>query len=134
MLFFAARRYLESVAAGRPTLVIFEDIHWAKTSELELLEYLATYMRDAPVMFIAPARPELLDTRPTWGSGLVAQTAIALEPIADSEATVLASHLVRSMGEQAVDVGRLVEVAEGNPLFLEELRLRSQISGTEPFL
>jgi class 3 adenylate cyclase len=121
LLLFAARRYLESAAAARPTLVIFEDIHWAKTSELDLLEYLATYMRDASVMFVAPVRPELLDTRPTWGSGLVAQTAISLEPIADSDAAALASHLVRSVGEQPVDVDRLVEVAEGNPLFLEEL-------------
>jgi class 3 adenylate cyclase/tetratricopeptide (TPR) repeat protein len=121
LLLFAARRFVESTAAGRPTLLIFEDIHWAKTSELELLEYLATYVRDAPVMFVAPARPELLDMRPTWGSGLVAQTMIPLDPLANPEATALASHLVRSVREHSVDVGRLVEVAEGNPLFLEEL-------------
>jgi class 3 adenylate cyclase/tetratricopeptide (TPR) repeat protein len=121
LLFFAARRFVETSAVRRRTLLVFEDIHWARSSELDLLEYLATYVRDAPVMFIASARPELLDTRPTWGSGLVAQTTIPLDPLAVSEAAVLASHLVESSGKRSVDVARLVEVAEGNPLFLEEL-------------
>ncbi|HEX3326059.1 MAG TPA: AAA family ATPase [Actinomycetota bacterium] len=121
LLLFAARRFVESTAAERPTLLIFEDIHWAKASELELLEYLATYVRDTPVMFVAPARPELLDMRATWGSGLVAQTMIPLDPLGNADATALASHLMRSVSEHSVDVGRLVEVAEGNPLFLEEL-------------
>jgi tetratricopeptide (TPR) repeat protein len=121
LLFFAARRFVECTALARPTLLIFEDIHWAKTSELDLLEYLATYVRDAPVMFVAPARPELLDTRSSWGSGLIAQTTISLHPLATSESAVLASHLVDSVGEDRIDVSRLVQVAEGNPLFLEEL-------------
>jgi tetratricopeptide (TPR) repeat protein len=121
LLFFAARRFVESLAASQRTLLIFEDIHWAKTSELELIEYLATYVRDAHVMFIAPARPELLDARPSWGSGLAAQTMISLEPLAESDAAVLAGHLADSLGGETVDITRVVEVAEGNPLFLEEL-------------
>jgi class 3 adenylate cyclase/predicted ATPase len=121
LLFFAARRFVESMALARPTLLVFEDIHWAKMSELELIEYLATYVREAPVMFVAPARPELYDARPTWGSGLVGQTTIPLNPLPAPEAAVLASYLVHSVGEQSVDVSRLVEVSEGNPLFLEEL-------------
>ena len=121
LLYFAARRFVEATALARPTLLIFEDIHWADSSELELIEYLATYVRDAPVMVIAPARPELLDIRPAWGSGLVAQTTVVLDPLTESDAATLASHLVNSADGHSVDVMRLVEVAEGNPLFLEEL-------------
>ncbi|MEA2461418.1 MAG: hypothetical protein QOH90_1595, partial [Actinomycetota bacterium] len=121
LLFFAARRFVEGMATSQPTLLIFEDIHWAKTSELELIEYLATYVRDSQVMFVAPARPELLDTRPSWGSGLVAQTLISLEPLPESDAAVLAGHLIRSVAGDSDDVDRVVEAAEGNPLFLEEL-------------
>jgi class 3 adenylate cyclase len=121
LLFFAARRFVECAGTATPTLFLFEDIHWAQRSELELLEYLAKYVRDAPVMLLAPARPELLDAHPTWGSGLVAQTMIPLDPLAATDAAALASHLVRSAAERNVDIERLVEVAEGNPLFLEEL-------------
>jgi class 3 adenylate cyclase/tetratricopeptide (TPR) repeat protein len=119
LLFFAARRFAEATALGRPTLLVFEDIHWAQTRELDLLEYLATFTRDAPVLFVAPARAELLDLRPGWGSGL-AQTTIALDPLGEAAAAELAGHLLAAAGE-AVDPTRLVEVAEGNPLFLEEL-------------
>jgi class 3 adenylate cyclase/tetratricopeptide (TPR) repeat protein len=119
LLFFAARRFAEATALVRSTLLVFEDIHWAQTSELDLLEYLATFTRDAPVLFVAPARAELLDLRPGWGSGL-AQTTIALDPLGEAAAAELAGHLLAATGE-AVDPTRLVEVAEGNPLFLEEL-------------
>jgi class 3 adenylate cyclase/tetratricopeptide (TPR) repeat protein len=119
LLFFAARRFAEATALARPTLLVFEDVHWAQTSELDLLEYLATFTRDAPVLFVAPARAELLDLRPGWGSGL-AQTTISLHPLGEADAAELAGHLLAAAGE-AVDPARLVEVAEGNPLFLEEL-------------
>jgi class 3 adenylate cyclase len=121
LLFYAARRFLECLAAETPTLLVLEDIHWAQPSELELLEYLATYLRDAPVLLVTPARPELLDSRPAWGGGRVAATTILLDPLGAADAAVLASHLVRTAAGDTVDVARLVEVAEGNPLFLEEL-------------
>lgn len=121
LLFFAARRFVEASSVAGPVLLIFEDIHWAQASELDLLEYLATYVSEAAVMFIAPARAEFLDARATWGSGPISQTTISLDPLSGSDATVLASHLVGSPGERSDEVNRLVKAAEGNPLFLEEL-------------
>jgi class 3 adenylate cyclase/tetratricopeptide (TPR) repeat protein len=121
LLFFAARRLVECAALMRPTVFVFEDIHWADGSELDLLSYLGQHVRDAPAMLVATARPELLDAHPTWGSGLVAQTTIPLEPLADDAAEMLASCLVEAAGAGTVDPTRLVGVAGGNPLFLEEL-------------
>ena len=72
-------------------------------------------------MLVAAARPELLDAQPTWGSGLVAQTTIPLDPLQSQEAEALAAQLVQSAGDAPFDLARLVEVAGGNPLFLEEL-------------
>ncbi|MGE5274764.1 MAG: ATP-binding protein [Verrucomicrobiota bacterium] len=120
-LFFAARRFVECLGLAQPTLVVVEDIHWAKPSELELLEYLGQHVRDTAVAMIALARPELLDTHPTWGRGLVAQTTIPLEPLTSEDARQLAIHLLGARGDAEPDVNRVVEVAEGNPLFLEEL-------------
>jgi class 3 adenylate cyclase/tetratricopeptide (TPR) repeat protein len=121
LLFLAARRLVECLGLAQPTLVIFEDIHWAKPSEIELLEYLAKHVQDTSAVLFALARPELLDSQPTWGSGLVGQTTIPLEPLSPGEAGTLATHLLAAVGDGTADVQRLVEVAEGNPLFLEEL-------------
>ncbi|MFL5951729.1 MAG: ATP-binding protein [Gaiellaceae bacterium] len=117
-LFFAARRFVESFALQQPTVFVFEDVHWADASELELLAYFAQHLRDAPALLVATARPELLDADSGWGSGLAAQTTIPLEPLTAAAAHSLAVSLV---GDGEVDPARLVDVAGGNPLFLEEL-------------
>jgi serine/threonine protein kinase/tetratricopeptide (TPR) repeat protein len=119
-LFFAVRRVFEGLSATRPSLVLFEDLHWADRSQLELLEYLCAHVRDAPVLFVVLARPELEQLRPTWGTGAIGQTMIPLEPLSPTDAVSL---LTAAAGSPiaAADVGRLVETAGGNPLFLEEL-------------
>src|SRR4051794_5378149 len=117
-LFFAARRFIEAFALRQPTVFVFEDVHWADASELELLAYFAQHLRDAPALLVATARPELLEADSGWGSGLAAQTTIPLEPLGADAAHSLAASLV---GDGEVDPARLVDVAGGNPLFLEEL-------------
>ena len=116
LLMFAARRFVECAALAQPTVFVFEDVHWADASELALLTYLARHTRDAPALLVATARPELLDVEPTWGTGLGAQTTLPLEPLGEDDARTLAEQLV-----VGVDPARLVDVAGGNPLFLEEL-------------
>src|SRR5215210_3152742 len=119
LLFYAARRLVENLGSAAPTLLVFEDIHWAKSSELDLLEYLAKHVHETPVLVVALARADLLDLRPGWGSGLVAQTTIPLEPLGEDDARALVSQTLGT--GSAAELARLVEVAEGNPLFLEEL-------------
>ncbi len=120
LLRYGARRFLESLGLERPTLVVFEDIHWARPSELELLEYLATQVRDTSIVLIALARPELLDTHPSWGGGMAAHTTIPLNPLSSDDAALLATHVLAGAA-RGPEVARLVELSEGNPLFLEEL-------------
>jgi predicted ATPase/class 3 adenylate cyclase len=119
-LFFSARVFVESLAMSFPTLLLFEDIHWADASQLDLLETLASRVRDVPVLFVALARPELLTERPTWGGGLPAYTALPLDPLTEGSSRELAEQLLAvsgvSEGAQAV-----VENSDGNPLFIEEL-------------
>jgi class 3 adenylate cyclase/tetratricopeptide (TPR) repeat protein len=120
LLLYSARRLVEQLGGERPTLFVFEDVHWADTGQLDLVEYLAARASDAPVVFLALARPELIDERPTWASGLHAQTTIALDPVsADHAATIVGSLAGEELVEDTLE--RLIEVAEGNPLFLEEL-------------
>jgi class 3 adenylate cyclase/tetratricopeptide (TPR) repeat protein len=119
LLFFAARRFLECVGLEQPTVLVFEDIHWAQASEIALLEYLSQHMRESPVMLVAAARPELLDEHSTWGVGLAAQTTIPLDPLQGEDAAALATQLLPDRSES--DLARIIETAGGNPLFLEEL-------------
>jgi class 3 adenylate cyclase len=120
-LFFSARVFVESLALDTPTMLLYEDIHWADASQLDLLETLASRVRDVPVLFVALARPELLTERPSWGGGLPAYTALPLEPLTPAASQELVAHLLE---DPALREGRAHAVAqsgEGNPLFLEEL-------------
>jgi predicted ATPase len=65
---------------------VFEDIHWADASQLDLLESLASRVRDVPVMFLALARPELMESRPTWGAGLMSHTSMQLYSLSSEDA------------------------------------------------
>jgi class 3 adenylate cyclase/tetratricopeptide (TPR) repeat protein len=129
LLFFAARRFIECVGLARPTVFLSEDVHWAQRSEIALLEYLAQHLRDSPVLLVATARPELLDAHPTWGGGLAPQTTIPLEPLRADDAGMLASQRAGA-GVAAQELQRIVEVAGGNPLFIEELASSLEERGT----
>ena len=119
ILFLAARRFVESLARAAPTALVFEDLHWADEGTLDLVEMLAARVRDVPLMLLVLARPELLDMRRGWGGGLPAYTALPLQALAHDDAVALAEQL---LGPSAAGTAkRLVEIAEGNPLFIEEL-------------
>ena len=119
-LFTSCRRLIEGLARQDSLLLVFEDIHWADATLLELIEFLATRLRDSPVLVLTLARPELHDTRRTWGTGLTAYTSVALAPLSDASALELAQHhLTRLPGTD--HAGRLAAMAGGNPLFIEEL-------------
>jgi class 3 adenylate cyclase/tetratricopeptide (TPR) repeat protein len=123
VLFLSVRRFVEALAAEHPLLLVFEDIHWADASLLDLIEHLAARLRDVPLLILALARPELLQTRPTWGGGLLSYTTLPLEPLNAANTRELALRLLRedSVDVDAELVARLGETAEGNPLFIEEL-------------
>jgi predicted ATPase len=120
-LFFSARRLVEALATKRPTVLVFEDIHWADDGMLDLLEVLASRVRDVPLFLLAPARPELLERRPTWGGGLPGYTALLVEPLGEEHARELAAQVLQQMQKPSHESGEIGLVGEGNPLFIEEL-------------
>jgi predicted ATPase len=125
---FAFRRLVESIGATTPLVLIFEDIHWAEPPMLDLIEYLATWTRDAPVLIVCPSRPELLDTRPAWGSGRMEASRISLEPLTEEESRSLLGALLTVEDLPAALRQRVLDRAEGNPLFVEEV-VRMLIEG-----
>ena len=109
---------LEHLARDRPLLVVVEDIHWAEPTLLDLLEHIADWSRDAPFLFLCPARPELLDGGPAGAAGANATT-VLLEPL---PAMPPAGSSRAFRGGGPAGGGREADpgAAEGNPLYVEE--------------
>jgi class 3 adenylate cyclase/tetratricopeptide (TPR) repeat protein len=119
--FWAVRRVLESLARKHPLVLVLDDLQWAEPTFVDLVEHVADWARDAPLLVLIMARPELLDARPAWGGGKPNATSVLLEPLGESDAADLLWNLVdpATVGESTAT--RILRVADGNPLFVEEL-------------
>jgi class 3 adenylate cyclase/tetratricopeptide (TPR) repeat protein len=118
---WAVRKRLEAAALERPLVVLFDDAHWGEPTFLDLIEHVADLSRDAPILMLCLARPELLEIRPGWGGGKLNATTILLEPLDASETDELIDRLLDGE-ELAPDlVARIRTAAEGNPLYVEEM-------------
>jgi predicted ATPase/class 3 adenylate cyclase len=117
---WAAREWAEQLAGVQPLILVFEDIHWGEDPLLELIEHLATWVRESPLLLITLARPELLNIRPGWAGGRMRATSIELDRLRESEARELIDVLLPGDGLPELVRANLLEKTEGNPLFVEE--------------
>jgi predicted ATPase/DNA-binding SARP family transcriptional activator len=118
---WAARRLLATLARSRPVVVVLDDLHWAEPMLLDLIEHVADWTRDAPLLLCCVARPELLDARPDWGGGKFNASSILLEPLDTAHCATLIDNLLGRADLSPSVKLQLGETAEGNPLFVEEL-------------
>jgi predicted ATPase len=118
--FWAVRRLFEALARAGPLVVVIDDLHWAEPTFLDLIEHVAKYSRDFPILFVCIARPELLDKRPGWGGDKLKATSIVLEPLSEAECRELISNLLDRAPLPPAAESRIAGAAEGNPLFAEE--------------
>ena len=129
-IFWSVRKALERRGRERPLALVVEDIHWAEPTLFDLLEHLVDWTRDAPLLLLCLARPDLIDVRPAWGGQPQAET-FTLEPLSQAESDELIEELV-GRSQLAVDTrARISEVAAGNPLFVEQL-LAMLVEGGDP--
>jgi class 3 adenylate cyclase/predicted ATPase len=122
------RRLLERVAGERPLVCVFDDIQWGEELFLDLVEHVADLSRDAPILLLCMARPELLERRSGWAGGKVNATTVLLEPLDSDETTAL---IARLGGFDPALAGRIREAAEGNPLFVEQMVALVKESGRD---
>lgn len=118
--FAAWRRFLEAVAADRPLILVFEDVHWAGATLLEFVEYLVDWATNLPFLVVCTTRPELFERHPGWGGGKRDSTTISLAPLSREETSrLIAAHLpgVELPGETQI---ALLDRAGGNPLYAGE--------------
>ena len=119
-LVWGARRLLENLGREQPVLVLFDDIHWAEPTFLELIEQVVEHATDSRLVVICTARHEFVERNPSFSTqgGAVR---IVLERLSEADAATVAEHL---LGMTELDQGirdRIVAAAEGNPLFIEQL-------------
>ncbi len=118
--FWAVRRLLEAAAARRPLVLVLDDLHWAEATLIDLIEHLAGWSNDSPMLILPLARPEL---RTVWPSVMQVQPTrdcLRLEPLGTDQTRILAENLLGRAGDRDL-VNRVVQVAEGNPLFVTEI-------------
>jgi class 3 adenylate cyclase/tetratricopeptide (TPR) repeat protein len=119
--FWAMRRALEALARRRPVVLVVDDLQWAQPMFMDFLDHVAVWARDVPLVLLAMARPELRDARPDWGQGRANATSMVLQPLADDETADLLRLLLGSARLRAGDAARILDVAEGYPLFVVEV-------------
>ncbi len=124
---WAMRRFLEALARSRPLLVVLDDVHWAEPTLIDLLEYLEEWIETAPVLLVCIARPDVLHQRASWAP----KNAFELAPLTDEDAATLVESIPSGSELDTAARERVVAVAEGNPLYAEQLMAYADEVGSE---
>ena len=131
--FTAWRRFCESLAADGPTVLVFEDLHWADPALLSFLEHLSEWTEGVPLLVLCTARPELYEQHPGFGAKARNAHRINLARLTDEETARLISMLLERPVLPAETQQALLDRAGGNPLYAEEfarlLADRSELAG-----
>jgi DNA-binding SARP family transcriptional activator len=127
--FWAVRQLLEALARERPLLLALDDVHWAEPTFLDLVEYLAEWSTEAPLLVLCLARHDLVDQRPAWGGPTSPISSIALQPLSTDDSRRLVAALAADVAEETR--AKIAEAAEGNPLYAEQLAAYVEESGAE---
>jgi len=118
--FAAWRRFVEALAENGPTVLVFEDIHWADDALLDFIELIAERAGAVPLLIVCTARPELLERRQRWGGGMTNAHTISLTPLSDDDTARLVGGLLDQALLPAQVQQVLLERAGGNPLYAQE--------------
>jgi class 3 adenylate cyclase/tetratricopeptide (TPR) repeat protein len=117
----AWRVFFEALAQPTGLILLIEDIHWADDALLDLIEFVAARAADVPLMLLCTARPTLLDKRPEWGGGKRNYVTIGLEALSPVATQQLMSELLPGATiPQSLRQG-ILQKAEGNPFYIEEI-------------
>jgi predicted ATPase len=111
------RKVREALARRGPLVLCFEEVHGAEPTFLDLVEYLAGFVRDAGMLLLCIARPEFLDERPAWLSTDDGAAAMTLTPLSAADSDALLDFLGTPIDTRA----RIAAAAEGNPLYVEQM-------------
>jgi class 3 adenylate cyclase len=127
-VFAAVRSQFAELADERPLLVVFDDGHWAEETLLDLIEHLSVRLGAARVLLLCLGRPELAERRPQWV--MRPEATLALEALSEPASR----RLLEALDAPDAVRERIAELAEGNPLFLEQLAAFAGEEGADVML
>jgi class 3 adenylate cyclase/tetratricopeptide (TPR) repeat protein len=116
-VFWSARKLVEILSRRRPLVLVLEDLHWAEPALLDLVDHVASTADDAPTLLLCVARPDLLEQRPAWS----ALEHVPLSPLSSAASAEIIDNVLGSARIADDARARIVDAAEGNPLFVEQL-------------
>ena len=128
-LFWGIRRLLEALAREESLVILFEDLHWATSTFLDLVRYLVDSTEDAPVAILCTARRELVESVPGWALR-AGEARLVLDPLDEPDAATVVDNLLGLARLAGPVRERIVQVAAGNPLFVEQLLAMLVDAGT----
>jgi class 3 adenylate cyclase/tetratricopeptide (TPR) repeat protein len=120
-IFWAFRKLLESLADRDGVVAVIDDIQWAEPALLDLLEHVCDLSRDVGIVLVCMARPDIFDERPGWGAGRAHASSIVLERLDDRDSRALAAQLIETTPLPSELTERILDAADGNPLFMEQV-------------
>jgi class 3 adenylate cyclase len=118
--FWAVRTCLETLARKAPLIAIVEDVHWAEQTFLDLVRFVVD-SASGPILMLCSSRPDLVDHRPEWVEERERSASITLEPLSQEESSMVVENLLPNAGLDPAAKARIIEAAEGNPLFVEQI-------------
>jgi predicted ATPase len=118
--FWAARRFLELIAARSALIVVIDDIHWAEETFLELIRHVVDKAQ-APIVVLCSARPDLLEEHADWAEERANTRLITLQPLSNEESSRVLETLLGAGTLPPAAHDRIVQAAEGNPLFVQQM-------------
>ena len=120
-LFWAVRAVLQELARRRPLVVVFDDIHWAEATFLDLIEDILDASLGVPLLLVCAARHELREDRPGFAAGRRVASQIELGELSRAESGLVVRNLLGEASLPGPLGRRILGLAEGNPLFIEQM-------------
>ncbi|HUC49549.1 MAG TPA: adenylate/guanylate cyclase domain-containing protein [Xanthobacteraceae bacterium] len=117
LLMNALIKRLEALARKTPILMLFEDMHWADPTSLDLLTLTIEHLQKLPVLLIVTFRPEY---QPPW-TGQPHVTMLTLNRLSQRERAALVTHITGGKALPSDLLDQIVDRTDGVPLFVEEL-------------
>jgi class 3 adenylate cyclase/tetratricopeptide (TPR) repeat protein len=115
-------QYVRGLVAQQPVMVLLEDMHWADDSSLDWIDQVVAQLSEEKLLVVCLARPALFERRPNWGEGRQAYVHLTLRPLSRRQSRALVAEILKRAEAIPDDLCDLiVDSAEGNPFYVEEL-------------
>ena len=118
---WSASRLIESVGRDTPVMLVFDDLHWADPMLLGMIRQVAGQVQQAPVIMLCIARTDFIAQWPAWGNEMANVATQLLGPLSAQDMRTLVGTLIDLSAHDLTTTETIVERAEGNPLFAEQL-------------